>query len=467
MSGDHIQEGYASLREAAANAPGATKHGLSWLVKTLDPYHDRPLEIRGLPDYCEAKTIVRELRSSTYVTNSSLTANTTWSCHIDLLPLSRQITCAPAALTSGGQVEYTLDPEQNAVQSTLYPLTITKHTGDGLNPATNQCWPNGDYTITYSCGDVANSRVRTGLNPNWEDYGDQPYRVIGAAFEVINVTGELYKNGTCSVYRVNSEFDHKTQYLGYFDGYSLPPSSDGQGLGFWADTRIVSLPLNSLNDMAPLPTFQQWSAAEGCYVVGVLDPYCISDFTMPLDHCKFIGINRISSADYNILASSIYASAPQAPFSEDVMTGALTSYPAALHLNALQTCGAYFTNLDANTQLQINVRWIVESIPDAADQDMTLAQISAEYDPAVLELYARAIRKMPAGVPVRMNPFGEWFEIVMDTVASTATIIGTGVGALLENPAAGAKIGSYIGYGAEWLGNKNKRAREEGGKVWF
>lgn len=467
MSGDHIQEGYASLREAAAANDRCTKHGLTWLVKTLDPYHDRPLEIRGLPDHCESRTVIRELRSSVIVNNTDLTSDATWACHVDLLPISRPILAATPGKLNAGLITYVEQVVPPSVTGTLYPLTISKHTGTGLVPGTNQCWPNGSYSDLYTFNNVTNSLHRSGLSPNWTDYDESPYRVIGAAFEVVNTTAALYKNGTCSVYRVNSEFDVDTAYVG-FSQSGWPVNLDETIYsGLYCDAAVISLPLNSTDDMAPLPTFQQWGAEEGCYVVGVLDPECMSKFTTSLDCRKWFGINRVKSGDNQCLGSF----APFSPFTYDPEGGGTSGdtlgVPYALHLNALQTCGAYFNNLDPHTVLQINVRWIIESIPDAADQDMTLANISAEYDPYTLELYARTIRKLPAGVPVRMNPFGEWFETAMDIVSTTAKWIGAGIGAMLDNPEAGYKAGSYVGYGAEFLASKNKRSREAGGKIWF
>lgn len=444
---DNLENGYSSLA-LAANQCGASDTGAAWLVKTLDPYHDAPVALRGLPDTCEAKTIVRELKASRTISFGGLaldsaTSNGSWGVHIDLLPLGAPMDIDDCETNIGGGVRQKSSGQVN----TLFPLTIAAHVGEG-SPTGPTCYPLETFDGTFTFANVAGltagkfNKIYTGIDIDLANKEQQPFRILAAAFEVHNVTAPLYQTGVATAYRINSEFDlHEVSIPLY------PLVAPSSTTNYMKRAKFLSLPLDRQEDMLRLPGTVQWEAKDGCYCVGALDPVEVDKFMTQPDVTSIVGINSQSNG--------VNACLPTGQIIAGNMTAASAFSPGQnVFISSLQTGGIYFTGLREETVLQINVRWVIETIPDVFDNDITLANVSAEYDPAILELYAKTVRLMPPGVPVNQNPLGEWFDSIMALVANTASFIG---GAIAGAP--GAVVGGGIGTAATWLGNLNKRSR--------
>jgi len=121
--------------------------------------------------------------------------------------------------------------------------------------------------------------------------------------------------------------------------------------------------------------------------------------------------------------------------------------------------GAYFTGLDPNTTLQLTIRYGIARAPTLDEADLTvLASDSPSYDPMALELYSRAVRDAPPGVPVSENFLGEWFSKVVDGVSSAASLAAPLVGAV--HPIAGKALGMAGGVGKAFVEKRKKKVKK-------
>jgi hypothetical protein len=94
-----------------------------------------------------------------------------------------------------------------------------------------------------------------------------------------------------------------------------------------------------------------------------------------------------------------------------------TQYVAPFNLS-----GIYFFGLPKETVISVNVNYYIERFPDPQEDDLVvLASPSPAFDDAAMRIYAGAMRKLPVGVPQGMNPLGEWFNSVVNSVAKVVS----------------------------------------------
>lgn len=463
MSAD-LTVGYAALRRAIAGA-GLTSAGAAWLAKCLDPYHDVPLVLEGIPDRSEALTIIREYKASISVTAGTfgfaLGATDTWDLHVYLLPLMKICTFHNGAFDAkDGMIG-----AANNHDVLLGPLNMAART----SASDAHLFPyRGAIGEGWFMDDDPGNRQYTPLDPyGGLDTAGGQYRIVGAAFEVVNVTPELYVGGTATVYRVVSDFDKDQAELGFWeaaaDDISAPAVMHHM-------SSFMQLPLDSLDNIMRMPTARQWQAREGAYCVGTLDPEQLCEFSDSKDRQPIVGFNDLPGPiigpdggtrcitqwnDGLGVGSTRPACGPER-YPQGIVpgvgipVGSLYSYPLPVYLNALHTVVAYFSALPAQSAFTINARFVVESIPNYWDKDVLNARVSAPLDEAALQLYAQTIRTIPAGVPVKMNPLGEWFRYIMKQVARFAPVVGKTIGMMFAGQP-GSVMGESIGnVGANW-----------------
>jgi hypothetical protein len=490
---------------------GLSPGGAAWLAAVLDPYHDLQLELKGLPDHCEAKTVVRKYQRQIQISAASfgLGVSANFDMQVALLPILIPIKGSVGYVSNTGGSNFdggvvydnanaAAAPELNtfpgdyaptAPSEYLYPLTIS----GALSAAKH--YPNGGYDVGFTFESASyiglapyqsTAFTATTLNggvivPDSRN----SYRLIGAGFEVTNATPDQFIGGTVTTYRINSEFDQEKVNLAYWFSDSLvwpggnpaflPVTIRTQPIPIVQATQIISLPLDNTSQAAILPGTKTWSAVDGCYVVQAMDPECITHFTSIYDTGHWLGVNQFPLPAGNINAIFSYHAWRRPRFNYVLTFSALGALDPALstteaegmvesiYPTAGQTCGALFQGLSGNSSFTVTATWIIESCPTFDNEnDITLAGVSAPYDPQALELYARTIRSMPTGVPVNQNPLGEWFETIMALVKSNAASVGGMIGTTLAGApgaALGGIFGSAIGNAAGYLGASNKRRR--------
>lgn len=87
--------------------------------------------------------------------------------------------------------------------------------------------------------------------------------------------------------------------------------------------------------------------------------------------------------------------------------------------------GAIFSGLTPQSTFTVNVTWIIERIISSQDKTLSvLAKPSPAVDLVALQLYSEMVQKIPIGVRVKDNGFGDWFLGCVDEIAGVVSTIG-------------------------------------------
>lgn len=383
---------------------------VDWLTTATDPFHDTAVDAAGYPDINTVSTLTQCFTYTASLGSPTPTTNAAWDAHVFFAPYAPDIYAA-----SEYRLEMTTFRAQN---QTIQDATINPQCsiGPGYNAfavAPGQAW----WQSPISAPSVElDAMIQSGC-----------YRVIAAGVEVVNTTSELYKSGSVTYYRTPSQSTITT-----------PVSQTQQ----WQVTCATwALPPYTQNQAQLYPTSRTLPAAEGYYGVATLnsDP-------------AFQTANGI-----NILAL-------QAPDLQDIDGGGsqvafisqgIAGYPNGTvppkcgtgRVLPFDVHGAIFAGLAAQTTLQVTTRYYVERIPASNDANLlVLARPPTPYDPTVLEIYSRVLSQLPVGCTVKENPLGEWFNDVLEAVATYAPAVGAAFGGL------GPAFGAGISAGAnQWL----------------
>lgn len=470
------RRGYQVLTDLS-NREGLSVTGANWLAKVFDPYHDSALMQTGIPDTFDAKSVTREYRQSIDVSRASLGLPAgdpgnpaTWDVQFNLFPF---FTKTRTELEKGlvnlpgpnfGRNYVSNAPGGGANEVTLYPLHISAKNATSPLPL----WPVPHPANEWKgASDLPNGYYHGGIDIPTSVYESQRCRIVAAGFEVVNTTALQYMNGTCTVYRPRAEFDLEDQVIRYVryhlvEGGLGPVPDYVRYMDTRLPTRIIQLPFSTTQEAMRCDNVRQWSAVEGAYCVGVLDTDEMCRFTSPFDMTPLVGLTNFRTAEtFSCLTSKLDR---VLPFHKDKLANDVPwtpVYTQPLYVNALETSCALFTGLDPNTTFTVNVKWLVESIPDQFQEDNYLAVPSTPFDPVALEYYRRVVRDIPAGVMVKDNPLGEWFSQIMGILADHAVGVGTGIGTLFGAPSIGAAIGGGVGAAARALGNYNQNLLNE------
>jgi hypothetical protein len=385
-----------------------TKDGRAWLISACDPFHDTDITLAGYPDVCSSATIVQLVKKQMVVAPPTGITTQNWDCNITLFNLQGSVNSA----SNDARLRITANVDQYGFATGgtgLYAYYPVSGVVASSNLTTQQTWPtlsNYNPVATYQ---GANS-------VDCSDFVQGACRVIGVAFEVVNTTAEIYKQGQVTVWRQPNV--NTLTNIGFVD----------TGLPLFQATDLLRMPPGDLPTAQLLYGSRSWAAAEGAYVVGrqngvenpLAQPVNVPFAMTTADYITGVNTPMVYSAD-----------TPGAQYVQPILA------------SPFDLSGAYFTGLSPQTTLTVNVRWLLERMPTPSETDLVvLATPSAPYDPLALELYNHCIRDMPPGVMLSENPLGEWFANVLSKVADWAPKIGSALGNFI--PGAGL-LGNAIG----------------------
>jgi hypothetical protein len=380
-----------------------TQDGGDWLTMALDPFHDWNQPIAGYPDADGSATIVQCFQ---YSTDISSPANA-YDAHVFINPAFGYNDNNEVSVL-GNEVYLTQTAnDHNYTDGIISVVTADVNEllapGDGLayNPT------NGSFATLG----------------NWQDLVTPNSRVIGLGFEVINTTAEIYRQGTCTCYRM--------------------PESEVQTMSTVvnaANTASASMPIVKIRE-APsnvasasyLHGTTQWAAAEGAYVVGTQQ-----SIVNPITGVTKNPVLRTTSG---YLANGEFGHLTKV--SLDAATKPSTcNIPYAMKLIPFNISGVMMTGLSKETTLHIRLRVYVERAPALGANDRTLAVLatpSAAYDANCLKVYSEIVSRMPVACPVSMNAFADWWRVISGLARAVAVPVGTFFGG-----PAGAAFGAGI-----------------------
>lgn len=393
-----------------------TPQGVDWLTLATDPFHDTEISPVGFPDADCSRSIPQMYQFTGTLSAPTVLPTTTWDAQLSFCPVSFGFGGVPnvsAPLTRG-----TLTPAG---------LLTAGSNGFGFQGGYNF------YGMAASTNTINGAAVGTLSGVNGISYpaaaSSGQFRLVAAGVEVVNTTADLYRGGSVTCYR-----SPNVQRQGFYIAVGPNP-----GL----NCSYISLPPGTQAEAQLYPASRTWGAEDGCYLVATMDS-SVNDYS--------------SAAPGAVIAMS--------PFdTPTLVSGGNTTvfYTNATGGGSGANChtvmpfdwsGAIFTGLTPQTTLQVTVRYYVERIPTITQPDLlVLTRNPCPYDPVALEIYSRCLSELPVGVRVSENPLGEWFNEIMDTVATWAPRIGAGLGSFIPG---GAAIGTAVGAGAQALGRLNR-----------
>jgi hypothetical protein len=402
-------------------AAGAlTPAGKDWILAAVDPFHDTDFDLKGYPDLENSATIVQLVKRQVVITGSTAPGGGAWDCHLSLLPNLTPVFGDSSLIASAPVMDtYRVAP-------TLYTGTTDNACPSGL--AIQQVAAGANSWQTITSGITANpSNVAPGSN-----FCGGNFRVIGMGFEVHNTTAELYKQGSVTVYTQSARATTGELYAGVsalagsFTAMSPTPSN------------FLLQPPYNLDQTMLLRGSRTWDAADGCYVVSKFNSIenPLKTFTnrptvfLTTEELQPVGgFNEDYFYPQNSLSTPVSINRYDVGGSAQVVTVCAPDYIAPFDIS-----GAYFAGLSPQTSLTIDVRWYIERNPSANDENLVvLAQPSPCYDPLALRIYSECSCGLPPGVPVSMNPAGEFFRMVADNIRKYAGPVLQGAGSLLQS----------------------------------
>jgi len=377
---------------------GITEAGKQWLIAAIDPFHDEPLNCTGFPDGSTAPTLTRVIKLTTTINApAGTTAGANWDCFILDSPfpnLVNFLTMYQQAYNGGSQPlnAWYADTANSPLSVQIGGLTIFS------GPAGTNWQPSALASAFAATSGFAqkNLSISSALLA-----GD--FRIVAKGFEVYNATAELYKGGTVTAWE-SPMLDYETAQT-----YELLSATStvisGQTFGSVA---VNPMWPTSSNTAYTLVNSAQWNAEDGCYVVAKLN-----DINIPIEN----GGNFTSPIFYQTLSSTDKTSIGPL-LQSDVTFSVPQLHMTSTNWSKFNLAGAFFTGLANSTALTINYLVVIETMPSVFDTTLyPLAKPPPCHDIAALELYSYIVDKMPVGVPVAMNGFGDWFTDAIATVA--------------------------------------------------
>lgn len=364
--------------------------GLSWLTLAVDPWHDNSVTgFEGLPDQGIGKSVTFQVVQEYSISKANspiVLPSGNWSCRIGNFPILQPMVVSP------GSYYGDVISQDETIKNLMIPVQV--------NYA-----PDGTDFADVAVDGLANSQ---GCSLPVE-YSKGIVKVCGVGIEVINTTSELYKQGLMSCCRmVQPEVE---PYMAYI-------AMTGNVWSTKTMTPMRTLPKN-LKEMALYPGFAQDEAKNGYYAPVLLKFGKERHFPVPTSVCLMDDDPSAGPVD-TVTPIACYTSTNTLFNVPGNTTNFYTNRSQPLYYGC-DSNTIMFTGLSEQTTLTLRVRWIMERFPsDAEGQILVIATPSATYDPAVLEIYSKAVQMLPAGVPFTENPGGEWWRTMLTEIGKVA-----------------------------------------------
>jgi hypothetical protein len=394
------------LLDSLVQQTALSEDGKLFAIEAFDPFHDSDLRLVGYPDLNTASTAVQLIKFQVQLRPpTTVVAGNNWDASLVLFPTTLAETVASVSNTTGALVGAQGVPAYNIGIGGFEAIA-------GVQGA--RLWPGASAPPDTSAQIIAQQDPQA--------YTAGPHRIIGAAFEVVNTTAEINKQGQVMVWRLPSK--ETVNDVNYAAGNSYR-------------VKTLRSPPGTISDAQLLYGSRSWAASEGAYVVARQNQL-ENDFKV-----SSYSTRAITSSD----PSSTFTNSANQYFSANTLNN---TQPPADSYSPFDISGVHFTGLSYATSLTVNIRWIIERLPGPLQNDLVVMSVPAPcYDPLALQLLAHGMCRAPPGVMLKENPMGEWFRDAVTAVADWAPKIGNALGAV-GVPLAGT-IGNAVGFGASAL----------------
>lgn len=419
-----VQQGIHSILKGSK----VTSAGEKWLTAALDPFHDTTLAHEGYPDTATGDSVVLTLQRAFTVTKPASAAGQ-WDALIAFMPISSGSNQGSDTDCDGGAAFFS-DANICHYQSTP-PLTgfatdvliHTADTGQELYPISATGFVAADWAPT----NFESKRIQL-LH---EDNPSAFCRMIAAGIEVKNTTAEIYKQGSVVVGRL--------------------PGCVQRGINRMIDDdSVVTNPNNNevITCMAPpglvdyarrVPNSKDWLAADGVYGVMTMKS---------VEHPPTIPESGVAFASSNGTQNLTTGASPGVGVL--VTPSVYNARPAGnkCQPNNFNGWFAFFSGLSNETSLLVTGKSLVEIFPGVQSARIQEASPSPANDPRALRIYSALASNLPVGVPVSMNPKGEWWRMVLRGVRAVLPVVEPALGPMAP----------LVHMGARYIDNLTKPA---------
>lgn len=419
----------------------------AYAISQLDPFHDTPYRLAGAPSDQQSDSVVLTINQEAVVSAADFGLPTTsgdkWDMHVAMLPILNQQSCYRARQVSPGHLSApgTL-AEDDVIQ--LYPLSFH---GVAVGDPT---FCDNNSTILGIGSTIPVFQSSTGLAVQ----SGRNIRVIGASFEVVDESPNLYMQGAVTVYERPSSPNY---------GYMVETAVLSGGI-VPADIPFpgpyVSGPPNRLSTATILPDSKTWKAKDGAYVIarqcnenlfhrpGIADVTIFNppDPTNPnLDNCY------MPREALNVVAN------PGTAGNSDALNMVIP----------YNVSGAYFSGLNSEFgTYRIRSKLIYEVIPDPSDTSLiTQATPTLPKNPTFEKLLYDVLSKQATGVPQTWNPRGEAWRKVLRGISDASMAISAGFSVLPGGEVVSAPLAlTGAAFKAASKAGKKKKGKASGTK---
>lgn len=391
--------------------------GRDWLTLSLDPFHDLDHPVAGYPDADTSKTLVSCYQYALDVSKPVNVSTATWDAHVFTMPFTG---------STGSHVSY---------PGTTAPA-VSKFVAQNPTVATDRSFLNveinnsgGSLYPRSGAEEQAANRWSLHLPVSATIFDGTMTRVIGMAFEIIDTTAEVYKQGALTAYRMPQM---------PVDGGMYYEDLGNNLLGPMSHTVLYHSPPSTPAEAMLLGGTRQWDAQKGAYVVCTQNSVH-NPLTMSGPKAGIVGAGNFRLAHASISAFAVEAhNAPPAL--------SMVNPSPMVHI-PFNTSGVMLTGLNAASTFRIKFKLYVESAPLPWQSDLVvLATPSAPYDPTTLEAYSKALTHVPVAVYASDNAMGDWFAGLADIVSKMALPVSTIAGSVFPfAPAIGSAVASISG----------------------
>lgn len=379
------------------------------MVSCLDPFHDYQQTTAGFPDEVSTPSYVQCHTQQINLTAPPDVGTGTWNAVVNYRGIesnSSQAYCQyPDALESrvicnsmiGGTYDNVMaDPDPPGTYQVpsvdLSDLFISRSASNLLHP-----W---DVTLGNSFG--LSSKLTDGSS-----------RVIGVGIEVHNTTADLHKQGSVVVAHYSNEPEESTVFYRYLQDLEVETGFTSYMLPIAAQVDHCPMTEGSIR---AIPGSCAWEAKKGVYLIPRL-----RSSPKVVNNTDAFRANICSSSFYEGTGACVTAAVLCGqPTPDGIVPPCFEFPPSAQPRSAFTPAIAWFSGLSPETTLRISYRTIVEYFPFAGTANVSLAKPSPPLDFLAQTMYHEAARTAPWAVPVSMNAGGDYFKMVLGSLAGAA-----------------------------------------------
>lgn len=424
-------------------------NGRNWCTSALDPFHDFPVPIQGMPDSCTQPSYTRVMTQSIMLTvpggESAPQDNIrlVFSGLHESTDLHRKM-----VMGVNSPVGYVTEAEFIPNVGPIYAISST-------NP--DFC----DLSHVVSAPTTCSLLSSVPLTPDLTT----PSRIIGLGIEVHDVTAPLYRQGSVCCIRVPGALQPMA--------HSISTTSPVLGTVHYLGVQTPTIPCTRAS-MALCPGFVEWEMSKGIYSVARL--------IAPQSPRSFYCYNSSSGIVPSSNTTSFLMEENPDTFGEEKFgipcnwghtssVAIIEQYLTPSYDSGFQPIVIMMSGLHHTSALRVNIRTIVEYFPEITDRAVIgNAIVSSPYDPTAMMEYFLAASVLPAGVPVGMNAKGDWWRMVQSALRVGARMLTVAVPAGLAAFGQPGLAGIASTIGAEVMRRLNKapqlppRPKKDGGK---